>query len=147
MPHVRQDLRAAVVAAVTGLAQTQTRVHTARVYPLRDLDMPALVVNTTTDSAETEGGAAELYVPRVISVEVQAYARGSNLANTLDTICEQVEGALGVALIVQGKPVLLSYQSTEIEFDGEAEQPIGRALMTFNTPPLYTASNAPGTLL
>jgi hypothetical protein len=105
------------------------------------------VVNTTNDSAETEGGAAELYVPRVINVEVQAYARGANLANTLDTICEQVEGALGVALTVQGKPILLAYQSTEIEFDGEAEQPIGRAVITFNSPPLYTASNAPGTLL
>ena len=147
MPHVRNDLRAAIVTAVTGLAQTQARVHTARVYPLRELDMPALVVNTTADNAETEGGAAALYVPRVISVEVQAYARGANLANTIDTICEQVEVALGAALTVQGKPVLLVYQATEIEFDGEAEQPIGRATITFNTPPLYTESNAPGTLL
>jgi hypothetical protein len=146
MSHVRQDLRAAVVAAVTGLAQTQARVHTARVYPLRELDMPALVVNTTSDSAETEGGIDVLYVPRVVTVEVQAYARGANLANTLDTICEQVEVALGAALTVQGKAVQLIYQATEIEFDGEAEQPIGRAAMTFNAT-LYTASSAPGTLL
>lgn len=33
MTHARQSLRAAVVAAVTGLATTGSRAHTALVFP------------------------------------------------------------------------------------------------------------------
>lgn len=143
--HARQQLRDAIVTAVTGLAITGSRVYTARVYPAQDTELPHLEVNTIEESAEPAlvDGAIE----RQLVLEVTARARGtSGLVNTLDTIAEQVETVLGIAVTVGGTPVELAYQGASIQFSGEADQPIGSASLRFRAT-LYTAANAPGTLL
>lgn len=143
--HARQQLRDAIVAAVTGLALTGARVFTARVYPAQESELPLLEVNTVDEAAEVV--SLENALQRNVIVEVTARARGtSGLANTLDTIAEQVEAVLGPVIVVSGVEVEIVYLDASIQFSGEADQPIGSAVIRFRAT-LYTAANAPGTLI
>lgn len=147
MTHVRQSLRAAVIAAVTGLASTGSRVYAARVYPLQAAQMPALSVATVGESAEPRGMGFADVIERVVTVEVTGHARETaGLADTLDTIAEEVETALGAGVSVGGVTVALDYAGAEINFSGEVDQPVGTVAMRW-TALLFTLSNAPGTLV
>lgn len=143
--HARQQLRDAVVAAVTGLALTGSRVYTARVYPAQDSELPHLEVNTVDESASDV--LLDGSIERQVTLEITARARATAaLANTLDAIAEQVETTLGASINVNGKDVDLAYTGASIQFSGDADQPIGTASLTYRAT-LYTAANAPGTLL
>lgn len=143
--HARQQLRDAVVTAVTGLAITGSRVYTARVYPAQDSELPHLEVNTVDESASDV--LLDGSIERQVTLEITARARATAaLANTLDAIAEQVETTLGASINVNGKDVDLAYTGASIQFSGDADQPIGTASLTYRAT-LYTAANAPGTLL
>lgn len=143
--HARQQLRDAVVTAVTGLALTGSRVYTARVYPAQDSELPHLEVNTVDESASDV--LLDGSIERQVTLEITARARATAaLANTLDAIAEQVETTLGASINVNGKDVDLAYTGASIQFSGDADQPIGTASLTYRAT-LYTAANAPGTLL
>ena len=69
----------------------------------------------------------------------------SNYDDTVDTICSEVEVALGGST-VNGLVKDIYLESTEINYQGEGDQPLAIATMTWNV--LYeTASNAPDTAL
>jgi hypothetical protein len=70
----------------------------------------------------------------------------SALANTLDTISEEVETALGGGVLLGSVPIALDYVGADVQFSGELDQPIGTVAMRF-TALVYTLSNAPGTLV
>lgn len=145
--HVRQQLRDAIVAAVTGLALTGSRVYTARVYPANDSELPHLEINTVDEEADTVSIHGPAVVERIVSIEISARARAtSTLAATLDTMAEQIEAALGSTLTVSAKQIPLNYQGASIQFSGDADQPIGAAVLRYQAI-LYTAANAPGTLV
>ncbi len=146
MTHVRQSLRTALVAALTGLGATGSRVYAART---RALDLTAgatLEVEATGEDATIESIHPAALVERVVQVVVTGRARdNATPADTLDTIAEQVETALGSSITVGGKPVPLAYQGCDIEFSGDGDQVIGRIGLRYAAT-LYTAANAPGTL-
>lgn len=145
--HARQQLRDAIVTAVTGLALTGSRVYTARVYPAQDTELPHLEVNTVDEEADAVSIHGPAVVERIVSIEIAARARATSaVAATLDTMAEQVETALGSAVSVSGKSIALTYQGATIQFSGEADQPIGAAVLRYQAV-LYTAANAPGTLV
>lgn len=145
--HVRQQLRDAIVTALTGLATTGARVYTARVYPAQDSELPHLEINTVDEQADQIGLHAPGITERQVSIEITARARGiSGLANTLDDISAEVETVLSGAITVSGELVPLAYQGASIQFSGDADQPIGSAALRYQAT-LYTASNAPGTLV
>lgn len=147
MTHVRKQLRDAVVAELTGLTTTGSRVFTARVYPLQDAELPCLLINTVSETAEALELSHPGIVGRAIRVEVEGLVRGvSGLADTLDTIAEEVETALGSPVTVSGKSVILDYAGAEIQFSGETDKPGGSVILRFDTT-LYTQSSAPGTLV
>ena len=147
MTHVRQSLRSAVVTAVTGLTTTGSRVYTAKVYPVQATEMPCLQVNTTAEDANPQDITLPGIVERRVTVEVVGMARDtSTLANTLDTIAEEVEAALGAGVSVSGKTIEMAYEGADVIFSGELDQPVGTVSMRFAAT-LYTTSNAPGTLV
>lgn len=143
--HVRQQLRDAIVTVVTGLALTGARVYTARVYPAQEAELPHLEVNTVDETADVISMSMD--IERRVVIEITARARATSaLASSLDTIAEQVETALGGAVTVSGKYVPLYYQGASIDFSGDADQPLGVATLRYQAT-LYTAANAPGTLV
>ncbi len=147
MTHARQQLRDAVVTAVTGLATTGTSVFTGRVYPMQESELPALVVNTIAESAEPQTLDFDTVVLRTVTVEIRGHARATaDLADVLDGIAEEVETALAGMVTVGGTSVALEYAGAQIDFSGDVDQPVGWVAMRW-TAQLYTLSSAPGTLV
>lgn len=141
--HLRRQIREAVATAVTGLATTSTRVFQSRVYPLEAADLPCLMVRTLSEASEpaTIHGPRELY--RVLSLQVVAMARAvSDIDDTLDQICKEVEIALAVDITLGGKCKSVTLTSTTIELTGTSERPVGSATMVFDVD-YYVMENAP----
>lgn len=151
MSHVRQQLRAGLVTALTGLTTTGTSVEAATPWPTWASDLPALRIFTPAEAVETSGLGLARKLRRAITVEIRAKARGLTVANTLDTVCAEVETAL-VAALVAARPAALAFgaaqdirlETTEIEIDAAAEQPTGEAVMTW-TAYVHCASGSPET--
>ena len=147
MTHVRQSLRSAVVSAVTGLTTTGARVYTAKVYPAQDSELPCLMVNTISEAVTQQDIGLPGIIERRVTVEVVGVVKlTSSLANALDAISEEVETVLGSGVSVSGKTIELAYESADIQFSGDTDQPVGTVSMRFAAI-LYTSSNAPGTLV
>lgn len=143
--HVRQQLREAVATVVTGLTTTSTRVFQSRVYPLQTSELPCLVITTDGDKVENLTVHNPVQQQRETQVRIEAYARAtSNLDDTLDTICKEVEIAIANASssTVKGSFYIGAQLDTEVLGD----QPIGKATMLFSKS-LYTVSNAPDVLV
>ena len=147
MAHVRQSIRERLATEVTGLSTTGTKVYQSRVYPLKSGNLPGLLIYTTAESSEPiEMGGTSRLMSRTLSIAVEAYAKStSNFDDTIDTICSEVETALGGSTL-NGLAKDLFLESTDISYQGEGDQPLGIATMTWNC--LYhTDANAPDTAL
>lgn len=147
MAHVRQQIRERIATEVTGLSTTGSKVFQSRVYPLQASNLSGLLIYTTAESSEPidMGGTSRL-MNRTLSVIIEAYVKAvSNYDDTVDTICSEVEVALGGST-VNGLVKDIYLEATEINYQGEGDQPLAIATMTWNV--LYeTASNAPDTAL
>lgn len=143
--HVRQQLREAVATVVTGLTTTSTRVFQSRVYPLQTSELPCLVVTTDGDQVENLTVHNPVQQQRTTQLRIEAFAKAtSNLDDTLDTICKEVEAAIAnsSASTVKG----LMYNGAQIDIEVLGDQPIGKATMLFSKD-LYTVSNAPDVMI
>ena len=144
MAHVRQQIRERIATEVTGLSTTGSKVFQSRVYPLQASNLSGLLIYTTAESSEPidMGGTSRL-MNRTLSVIIEAYVKA--VSNYDDTVCSEVEVALGGST-VNGLVKDIYLESTEINYQGEGDQPLAIATMTWNV--LYeTASNAPDTAL
>lgn len=143
--HVRQQLREAIAAAVTGLTTTSTRVFQSRVYPIEVGQLPCLVITSDGDSVNAETVHHPYQQNRSTTIRIEAYARAiANLDDTLDLICKEVETAMGGASSGIAQECYL--QGTQIEFDAIGEQPVGKATLIYSKD-LFTLSNAPDVLI
>ncbi len=147
MAHVRQQIRERIATEVTGLTTTGTKVYQSSVYPLQSSNLPGLLIYTTAESSEPidMGGTSRIF-NRVLTVAIEAYVKGtSNYDDTIDTVCSEVETALGGSTI-NGLVKDIYLESTDINYQGEGDQPLAVATMSWNC--LYqTAANAPDTAL
>lgn len=139
MSHVRRQIREAVAAAVTGLATTGSRVFQSRVYPLRDADLPCLLVSTGDEeiSPATIGNILQ----RDIDLHVRGVAKaGTDLDDTLDQIALEVETA-----IANGYPEARLHK-VETDMEDTLEKPAGVLALTYRLT-VFTAAGNPGTLI
>jgi hypothetical protein len=145
MSHVRQQIREAVVAALTGLATTGSRVHASRLRPQGDAGLPCLLV--TTESEEVVETSILGLQRRELVVQVRGYAKATGaLDDTLDTIAAEVETALGADVTLGGlaKGSLL-LAGIDIDFDDALDKPVGVVVLQFKAG-YYTVAGAPGVL-
>lgn len=143
--HVRQQLREAIASAVTGLTTTSTRVFQSRVYPIEIDSLPCLVITADGDSVSPETIHHPYQQNRTTQIRIEAYARAvSDLDDTLDLICKEVETAIGG--VSSGIALDMYLQGTQIEFDTLGEQPVGKATLIYSKD-LFTLSNAPDVLI
>ncbi len=69
-----------------------------------------------------------------LSVIVEAYCKAtSNFDDTIDTISKEVEEAIMADRTLGGLAKDTYVESTEIEYTGEGEQPVGYVTLTFLT--------------
>ena len=147
MTHARQQLRERVATDVTGLTTTGSRVYQSRIYNLEKTDLPCLLVYSKNEDSERDTIKGTNGLARNLSIVIEGYQKGaSDLDDSLDTIAEEVEAALGADPTLNGLAKDSSIVSTDIEYTGDGETPIGLVRMTFNVN-YRTTTTAPGTAI
>ena len=132
--HVRQQIREKVGTTLTGLTTTGSNIYESRVYPLEASNLPALVVYTKNEESEPIVIGTNRLSSRNLSVIVEIYAKTTtNFDDTIDTISKEVEVAIAADTTLDGLTKDIYLESTEIEYNGEGEQPVGYATLTFLT--------------
>lgn len=148
MPHVREQIRDAAVTACTSLTTTGARVYRERLYQLRAADLPGLRIYCGAESVEPDRLGASHGQQRDMDLIVEGVARAtSDLDETLDDICAEVETALAADITLGGKcKVLYLAGIDDPEQSDESDQPTGLVRLKFrvqyrtlNTNPTATA--------
>ena len=130
--HVRQQIREKFATQLNNLTTTGNRVFQSRVYPLETV--PALVIYTKSESSEPIVIGVDRLMSRELSVVVEGYAKATNNFDDItDTICKEVEEAIAADRTIDGLAKDCYLESTEIEFNGEGEKPLGYVSMIFLT--------------
>lgn len=145
MAHVRKQIRESAATLVTGLATTGAHVFQRRGYPLKDADLPCLLVNTDDEDITTDS-VGTLQLERTLRLSVRGVAKETtNLDDVLDTMLEEVETVLnGVTFSGKAKTCVLT--SVRIQMDALQDAPVGVIDMGFSVI-YFTAGSAPGTAI
>lgn len=142
MSHVRQQIREAIVAALTGLPTTGARVTTGDPYAVGTT--PALVIVAAEERVDTDS-IGSVKQTRQAEITVIGYADGQSVEDDLDTISAEVEGRLdGSQLGGLAKEVFFTGMTKIIAADGTKRS--GEIRMMFSV--FYRVQRgAPGTAL
>jgi len=131
MSHLRQLIRTNIVTTLTGLTTTASRVFASRIYPLEQAKLAGLCIYTSNESTEYDTISPPRRQTRTLQVIIEIYASAtSNLDNTLDTSCKEIEEALYTDLTRGGYAKDTRVISFESEFNGDGEKPVGVGRLT-----------------
>jgi len=132
MAHARQLIREQVATTLTGLTTTGSNVFQSRVYPLQDANLPALLVYTKEESSEIITMGSTRALERLLTLSVEAYVKSNNNSDdTIDTISEEIEAAIGADTTLNNKAKDVFLISTDINYVGEGENPVAVATLNF----------------
>lgn len=130
MSHPRKQIRANVVALLTGLAGVVT-VAASRTAPFDDSELPALNVVNRGGAASpitlTGQGPSDRQITVGIDIHVKA---ADGVDDQLDDIAESVEAALHAALPETWLGGYIGEINDEPEFDEETNLPVGVLRLT-----------------
>lgn len=143
MSHVRALVRAAALAAVTGLATTGANAYVAHERPLNADELPCVLVSVS-DTATPDSLTAPLMLRRVVFIEVQAVAKAAaGVVDTLDQIGLEVEEAIGAGLTIDGKLFYPRYTGTgAADLTIELDRPVGALSISFELDLFNSATDA-----
>tara|TARA_R100000353_G_scaffold2865_1_gene4403 strand:+ start:664 stop:1110 length:447 start_codon:yes stop_codon:yes gene_type:complete len=131
--HIRQQIRERVGTTLTGLSTTGSNVYQSRVYNLENSDLPALIIYTRSEDTELLEMGSTRTLERNLSLVVEAYVKAnSNYDDTIDTIAKEIESAMGADVTHNNLARDSFLDSTEINYNGEGEQPIAVMTMVYN---------------
>lgn len=133
MAHVRKQIRDRIASTLTSsVSLVSSRVYTSRVYPLTEAKLPAITVYSGSEvSSRLNMGVSDLN--RSLSAEVDIYVRATGtFDDDVDAIAVQIEEAIAGDFTVNGLAKEAVLTGTEIQFSGDAEQPIGIAKLTYS---------------
>ena len=132
--HIRQQIREKLGTTLTGLTTTGSNIYESRVYPLENINLPALVIYTKSETSEPIVIGTDRVMSRELSVVIEGYVKAtSNFDDTIDTISKEVEQAIAADRTLDGLAKDCYLESTEIEYTGEGEKPLGYVSLTFLT--------------
>jgi hypothetical protein len=141
--HAREQIRDKVVAKVTGLTTTGTRVYPSRKYPLDDDLFPGLCVYTLNEVIDEEEGKLAGIQFRSVDIVIEGYdALVAGLDDKMGDIATEVETSLFADRFLTGSLSALDLVSTEVDLNVEAAKPVGMIKLTFKAQYL-TAEGAP----
>lgn len=134
--HLRQQIRVAAAAAVTGLATTGSNVFLSRYYPLAAEHLPALCVYTIAEQSERMNSGPVRHLQRELDLVIEAVAEANDdLDNTLDAIAKEIETALRTAAADDLNALIYDFVLREtrigLQPDKTAKKPLGLCAMTF----------------
>lgn len=133
MSHAREQIRDAVLQAVTGLATTGARAFASRVHPMNDNEMPCILVFTREEAAERLTQSKPRRQMRRLTVMVEGYAKlKTSYDDKLDTIATEVEKAIYNNTSLQSLVRDIFLINTAITLTGDAEKPVAVISMSFS---------------
>ena len=132
MAHVRKQIRDRMESILTsGVTLATGGVYGSRVYPLTEAKLPALTVYSGSESSSLQTMGAKT-LARDLSLIVDAYVRVTDsFDDDIDALCVQIEETVAADYTLNDLAKNTVLTSTEIDFDGEAERPVGVARMTY----------------
>lgn len=132
MAHVRKQIRDRVETILsTGATLVGGRVYPSRVYALSEAKLPAITIyaNSEASGLQTMGDKTLM---RDLSLSVDAYVRVTDtFDDDVDAIAVQIEEVIAADYTLNGLAKNTVLSSSEIEFDGEGERPVGVARLTY----------------
>lgn len=132
MAHVRKQIRDRVESILsTGATLVGGRVYPSRVYALSEAKLPAITIyaNSEASGLQTMGSKT---LTRDLSLSVDAYVRVTDtFDDDVDAIAVQIEEVIAADYTLNGLAKNTVLSSSEIEFDGEGERPVGVARLTY----------------
>lgn len=130
--HLRQQIREQFATTVTGLSTTGSNVYQSRVYNLEESNLPAIIIYTKSEDSEPNNIGTNRVMMRTLTLVCECYVKAiTNFDDTLDTIAKEIEVAVAADTTLNGLCKDVYIQSTEIDYNGEGERPIGVGVFTF----------------
>ena len=141
--HIRQQIRERVGTTLTGLSTTGSNVFQSRVFNLEESNLPAIIIYTKSEAGELLEMGSTRTLQRNLALVVEAYVKANtNYDDTIDTIAKEVEAAMGADVTHNDLARDSFLDSTEINYNGEGEQPIAVMTMIYNIIYLTTETTA-----
>jgi hypothetical protein len=126
MSHIRKQIRDAIVAVLTGLTTTGSRVYKSRIYPLESGKLPGLCVFTKAETISNETITPPRTQIRVIEAMVEIYVMAnSNIDDSLDTVSLEVEEAIYSNQTLGGLAKGIDIVSFDADYSGDGEKVVG----------------------
>tara|TARA_R100001163_G_C5017818_1_gene161565 strand:- start:16 stop:450 length:435 start_codon:yes stop_codon:yes gene_type:complete len=139
MAHLRQQIRERVATTLTGLTTTGSNVFQSRVYPIENTKLPCLLIYTREESSEPLDMGPPRTIEKRLSLVIEGYVKAnSNYDDTIDTITKEVEVAMYGDRLINNLAKDSFLVSTEIDFNGEGDNPLAIVVMTFEIPYHHT---------
>ena len=125
------------------MTTTGSNVFQSRVYNLEDSKLPAIIIYTKSEDSELLEMGSTRTLQRNLALVVEAYVKANtNYDDTIDTIAKEVEAAMGADVTHNDLARDSFLDSTEINYNGEGEQPIAVMTMIYNIIYLTTETTA-----
>lgn len=133
MTHVRQQIRNAVTTAITGLSITGNNVFESHVYTLGSDQLPALVVNTSSETQELLSKTnSTTKLKRVLELAITALVKTkTNYDETIDRIMVEIEESIQTNSNLQNLVKFIYPKELNIDFTGEGDIPVSIATQMF----------------
>lgn len=133
MSHVRTQIRAALLARLTGLATTGTSVYGQRTWPVGS-NPPFLKVYLGDDNGELLNATDDLIEQRTADLVIEVYAKDSgDMEDILDQIALEVQQKIATTpdRSFGGLIKLLGAPRIEPDVDDSLDQPCGVNRITY----------------
>lgn len=131
MAHIRTQIRAAAVSALTGLTTTGSRVYSGRPYPFDVSERPGLLVTCEAERIEINAMGDDPKLLRQVELLVVGYGEAVEIEAQLDAIGAEVEAALGAAPTLGGVALDVTLSQVSIDVDDEGTVRQGEIRMAF----------------
>lgn len=146
MNHAHQQIRAAVVTMLTGLATTAARVYPNRLYAISDADLPAIRVFVDEESATAQSIHKPYIQERTLRLVVEGCAKANTALDViLDQISKEIEIALSADIVIGTVRIQALYTGSEFQ-DAISDKPVGVKRLFYDLV-FYVQNNAPDVLL
>ena len=132
MSHLIKQIRDRIIANLSNLTSTGSRVYQTRLYPVASVSLPTLLVYTVSETSEPETMSRPRKIIRRVDFALEGMVNGtSGLDDSLDAIAKDVEEAIlaDPTCNALAKDTVLT--GTEIDYNASGEQPVGSVKMTF----------------
>lgn len=133
--HIRKQIRDNVKTVLTGLATTGNRVHQTRVFNFQNAGLPALNILSGSQISEPMAiGSLPRPFKYHYEVIVEAYDKGNNIDDTLDTILKEIQIALTEDITRGNLAKDTVLQSVDVNIKGDSEKKTGNMRTIWKVP-------------